>query len=474
METDISLGQKETARPLLITDYKHCHLIGIGGIGMSCIAQILLRKGVSVSGSDLKESKITEELKKLGARITISHDPANIPLADAVVYSSAIRQDNPEIQEAARRGLPLLRRAEALAGLMSDDTVIAVTGSHGKTTTASLISCLLIQAGLSPTIAVGGVLKDLDTNAYLGSGKFFVAEADESDGSFLCYRPKYPVVTNIDYEHMDYYGNFQNALDSFASFLGRTRPDGCAFVCADDINLRKIMQVYHGRHISFGLGAGADIYPLNISINGLSSEFECFYRNKFLARFSLALGGLHNISNALAVIALGLELGIGLETIRSTLRDYRGAKRRLEIKFSDKDYQVLDDYGHHPSEIKATLTALRNMSFKRMVVVFQPHRYTRTSLLMDDFTRSFGPADYLVITDIYSAGEQPIAGVDSQRIVAGIKRHSPDKQAIFMPRNQVLDHILEIIRPGDLILTLGAGDITRVSDELLEILKRKS
>ncbi len=453
---------------------KHYHLIGIGGIGMSGIAQLLLRRGIKVSGSDLKESKITGELKKLGAQVFIGHNPLNIKGANLIIYSSAILQDNPEIQEAKRQGITLIRRAQALASLMEDETVITVTGSHGKTTTASLVSYLLLEAGLSPTIAVGGVLRNIDTNAYLGDGKFFVAEADESDGTFLYYRPKYSIITNIDYEHLDYYKEFKNAIAAFKKFLNNTKEDGCVFVCSDDINLKDIIKDYKNKYVMFGLKEGAHIYPKNIKTKDLTLEFDCFYKDKFIDRFYLALGGEHNISNALSVIALGFELGIDLKVIKKTLKHYQGAKRRLEIKFNNKDYLLIDDYAHHPTEIRATLSALRNLRFARLIAIFQPHRYTRTKLLLDEFSKSFDLVDYVIITDIYPAGEEPQEGISGRLIYDKIKEHSPNKQVVFLPKEKIATYILETIRSQDLVVTLGAGDIVKTCDELVEELKRKS
>lgn len=452
---------------------KHYHLIGIGGIGMSGIAQLLLRRGLKVSGSDLKETRITQDLKKLGAQVFIGHNPANIKGADIIIHSSAICRDNPEMQEAKRQLIPLIRRAEALAGLMEDETVITVTGSHGKTTTASLVSYLLLQAGFSPTIAVGGILRNIDTNAYLGEGKFFVAEADESDGSFLYYRPRYSIITNIDYEHLDYYREFKNALAAFEAFLNNTRDDGCVFACSDDMNLKKIIKNYKNKYVFFGLKEGAQIYPKDVEMKGLSSQFNCFYKDKFVDRFYLALGGEHNISNALSVIALGLELGIDLKVIKDTLAGYKGVKRRLEIKFSDRDYLLVDDYAHHPTEIKATLATLKNLKKNRLIAVFQPHRYTRTKLLLDEFGKSFDLADYIIVTDIYPAGEEPLPGINARLIYDKIKERSPQKQVHFLPREEIAAHVLENIRPHDLLVTLGAGDIVKTCDELAQTLKRE-
>lgn len=440
---------------------------------MSGIARLLLSRGVKVSGSDAKKSRITEELKHLGAKIFIGHQPANIDGAELVVYSSAIKKDNPEIKQALALGVPLIKRAQALAGLMEDKTVITVAGSHGKTTTTSLVSYLLLEAGQFPTMAIGGILKNIDSNASCGAGRFFVAEADESDGSFLYYRPKYSIVTNIDHEHLDYFKTFQNAVNSFREFLHKTEEGGCLFCCDDDSQLRQLLKGYKDRYILFGLRDSADIYPKNIEINGLSSTFDCFYKDKFICRFHLALGGLHNISNSLAVIALGRELGIDLEIIKRALKNYQGSQRRLEVKFKNEQYLLIDDYAHHPTEIRATLSAIKELHPKRIIAVFQPHRYSRTKLLFEEFIRSFDLADYLIITDIYPASEPPLPGVSAGSLCDKIKQHAPEKDVKFFPKDNIVEAVMGILKPGDLVVTLGAGDIIRNCDELVERFKRQ-
>jgi UDP-N-acetylmuramate--alanine ligase len=450
---------------------EYYHFIGIGGIGMSGVAHLLLKAGFSVSGSDLKENRVTKELKRLGAKIYTGHNAENISGQSAVVYSSAIREDNPEMLKAKNLGIPLLKRAEALALLMRDKTAITIAGSHGKTTTTALISYMLLEAGLCPTVAIGGILKNIDTNACLGSGEFFVAEADESDGSFLYYQPKYSIITNIDREHLDYYGNFENELKAFKDFIKRTQSAGCVFACSDDPNLKELFADYKPRVVFFGLNEPADIGAKNIELNGLSSDFDCYLKHKFISRFHLALGGRHNISNALSVIGLGLELNINLGYIRRTLEGYKGAGRRLEIKFKSAKFLVLDDYAHHPSEIKATLEAVDNLKAGRKIVVFQPHRYSRTKLLLNEFAACFERADYLIITDIYAASEQPIEGVDAQGLLKQISQHYPHKQAVYLAKEKITDFLLGFMQSGDLVITLGAGDIVRVADALAEKLK---
>jgi UDP-N-acetylmuramate--alanine ligase len=453
---------------------KHYHFIGIGGIGMSGIAHLLLACGNRVTGSDIKENKIILELRRLGADICIGHKAGNVCGADIVVYSSAIKGDNPEIAQAKKLNIPLLMRAQALAELMRDKAVIAVAGSHGKTTTASLVSCLLMEAGLSPTAAVGGVLKNIDTNACMGSGKFFVAEADESDGSFLYYRPKFSIITNIDREHLDHYGNFDNEVDAFRKFIGLTDKEGCVFCCSDDANLPRLAKDSAMRHLFFGLTPAADIYPQNLFFDGLTCAFDCIFQGKLVARFNLSLGGRHNISNALAVIALGLELGIEIRHIKKALADFKGAGRRLEVKFKSQDYYILDDYAHHPTEIAATLNAAKSIKAKRTVVLFQPHRYTRTQLLFDDFVKSFKDAECLIITDIYPASEEPIPGVSGKALYDKIKKDYPGKEVYFMAKEEIAEKVVSLAESGDLIITLGAGDISKISDELAKRFETKT
>ena len=441
---------------------------------MSGIAHLLIRCGMRVSGSELKETKITRELKAQGAEIFLGHSAKNIKGASVVIYSSAIKEDNPEIMEAKRSGIPLLRRAEALANLMREKEVITVTGSHGKTTTTSLVSFLLLEAGLNPTAAIGGILRNINANAHFGNGNFFVAEADESDGSFLYYRPKFSIITNIDREHLDYYKEFGNELNAFKEFINLTRPDGCVFYCADDNNLSGLIEDYTGRRVSFGFKESADIYPKNIRISGLASDFDCYYKNKFVARFNLSLGGMHNISNSLSAIALGIELGIDLKFIKKALSHYKGAKRRLEVKYCDKGLMAIDDYAHHPTEIKATLSAAKELNTKRIIAVFQPHRYTRTKILLDEFSGSFGCADIVYVTDIYAASEAPLEGVSGVNLAAAIKKNEPSKEVLYLPKEEIINHVLRVIEPGDLVITLGAGDIVKLSDELAQRLHERS
>ena len=439
---------------------------------MSGIARLFLYRGYGVSGSDVKDSPIIAELRKLGARVHIGHRAGNITGAKVLVYSTAIAAGNPELAAARKKKIPCLRRAQALAALMQDKLVITVTGSHGKTTTASLVSYLLLEAGLGPTVAIGGILKNIDTNACAGRGEFFVAEADESDGSFLYYEPHYSIITNIDREHLDFYGTFARETAAFRKFIHQTKKEGVVFVSADDERLMRIIKGYKRRSVLYGFSKSAHVYPRNIAVDGLSCEFDCYAGSRFIARFGLALGGMHNVSNALAVVALGLELKISIEVMQKVLRTYKGAGRRIEVKFKSDRYLVIDDYAHHPTEIKATLAAVRALKPGRLIAVFQPHRYTRTKLLLAEFGRSFSLADRVVVTDIYPASERPIAGVSGERLAARIKQCDPDKDVCFLPKTEIAGHVAGAVRPGDVIVTLGAGDITRICDELVEKITR--
>lgn len=452
---------------------RHIHFIGIGGIGMSGIASILLKQGYAVSGSDLKESQIIRRLAESGAGIFYGHSPANINGADVVVYSSAIREDNPELSYSRDKGLTVLRRAEALAGLMREKTCIAVSGAHGKTTTTALASHLLLKAGFCPTAAIGGIVRGLEDNSCIGESRFFVAEADESDGTFLCYNPDYPIVTNIDREHLDYYRDWEDILSAYKRFIGNMKDPGCLFVCGDDPAVRRISSDFKKRIIYFGLSPDNDFYPRNIGLDEFSSSFDYCFNGKPVVRINLPLAGRHNISNSLAVIALGHELGISPQEISKALASFQGTERRFQLKADSAGIRIIDDYGHHPAEIQATLLAAKNVKHKRLIVVFQPHRYSRTKFLMEEFIRSLSPADILLITDIYAASEEPIAGVSSEILCEKIKERFPGLEVLYLKKDEITARVMEIVLPGDLVITLGAGDIGKLSYELAEGIKGK-
>jgi UDP-N-acetylmuramate--alanine ligase len=361
---------------------------------------------------------------------------------------------------------------------MRDKINITVTGSHGKTTTTSLISHLLMRGGFSPTVAIGGILRKLDNNISLGNGSYFVAEADESDGSFLCYSPYYSIITNIDYEHLDYYRNWNRIIKTFKEFIERTDRRGCLFGCGDDMRIKEILDNYKKRYIFFGLQEHNHIYPFAIETNGLSSEFNCRYNGKDIGRFRIPLAGRHNISNSLAVIALGLELGIKFNDIKDAIGSYSGVERRFQIKLKTDRLAIVDDYAHHPTEIKRTLEAARvwinssqDRAYKRLVVVFQPHRYSRTQYLLNQFAPSFIDSDYLVITDIYPASEAPIRGVSAASICKNTGELLGNQRVIYLPKDEIKNFISKNIITGDLVIFMGAGDIAKIADEVAEYFK---
>ena len=455
----------------MFTNREKIHLIGIGGIGMNGIAQLLLTLGCRVSGSDLKPSQLIEKLKNLGVKIFIGHSSANITDVDVVIYSSAIKGTNPELITAHSCDILVLSRAEALSLLANQKKSIAVTGAHGKTTTSSLISHMLLKCGLKPTICVGGELFNLNGNAAsLGEGHYFVLEADESDGSFLSLNPFYSVITNIDREHLDYYRNLEHIIETFRKFMGNTREEGCLFCFQDDFHLRKIIRSLEKRVVSFGLTPQADIFARDLDLQNSLTCFNCVYQGYSLGKITLQIFGRHNICNALAAIAVGLELGLEFKSIQDAVSSYRGVRRRLELKLKEKDILIFEDYAHHPTEIKATLEALRNFKHKRILVVFQPHRYTRTKILIDDFGSCFRGVDHLIVTDIYSAGESPIEGVSAKNICQKA-REAEIEDVRFLPKKDIVSHLLKEIQPGDLVTIMGAGDIGSVADVLAKRFK---
>ncbi len=446
---------------------KHYHFIGIGGIGMGALAILLLKKGYKVSGSDLRENQMVQDLKKQGAHVTIGHAKENIGGADFVVFSSAVAQDNPELQQAREKKIPVMPRAQLLVELMQGQTAITVAGAHGKTTTTSMISNMLIKAGLQPTTAIGGMVTSgsSEYQASLGEGKYFVAETDESDGSFLKFSPKYSVITNIDFEHIDYFHDWDGILRAYAQFIGRTARDGLLIACGDDGNLRGLLPQSPCPVRTYGFGPNNDITAQNIILDVSGARFDCLLKGKNLGTIELQVPGKHNVVNAMACIALGLHLGIDWSVIRESLGQYTSVQRRFEIKARSGDIWVVDDYAHHPTEIKATLAAARQMGRKRVLVIFQPHRYTRVQSLWDEIAKSFFGIDYLVLTDIYAASEKPIEGITSAKLKERIEKENPCR-VVHLDKKDVVRHVIDLARPGDLVIVLGAGDITYVADEL--------
>jgi len=432
------------------------HIVGIGGIGMSGIALILKDRGFDVQGSDIKEGIMVKKLRDKGIRVFIGHRTENVEGADVLIHSSAVRENNPEIKEAKRRGIPVIPRSDVLADIMKLTESIAVAGTHGKTTTSSMISRILYGAGLKPTILVGGSLSFLGGyNAVQGEGKWLVAEADESDGTFLKLNPTLSVITNIDADHLDYYGSLENIKEAFLEFANRTSFYGKLFACIDCENTRDIYRKVYKRKNSFGLSKDADFQAKDITPLGLGTVFEVLYREKKLGRVKLNVPGRHNVVNALGAVAVSLEVGIPFNEIAQGLEEFRNAKRRMELKGSYNGITFFDDYGHHPTEIEASYRAIKEaFPDRRIVILFQPHRYTRTAALWKEFVRVLKGIDNLYICDIYPAGERPIEGITAEKLA----------KEVGAPYCGSLKEAVEVLRrelsPGDVLLTLGAGDVT--------------
>lgn len=455
------------------TKINHIHFVGIGGIGMSGIAEVLLNLGYKVSGSDIRETEITRRLHHLGAKINYQHHRKNIGGAEVVVVSSAVKEQNPEIREASERFIPVISRAEMLAELMRMKYGVAVAGTHGKTTTTSLIATVLAHAGLDPTVVIGGKLNSIGSNAKLGQGDFLVAEADESDGSFLKLLPTIAVVTTIDPEHLDFYQGIEQIKQAFLQFIDKIPFFGLAVLCLDQENVQSLIPQLKKRFTTYGLSSQADFQARDMSFDGPRSSFELVYRTKPLGRLTVQMPGIHNVYNVLATVATAFELDIDFKTIQEALAEFSGIQRRFQLKAEIGDILVFDDYGHHPVEIKATLRAAKSGWKRRIVAVFQPHRYTRTKALLDDFLTAFYEADVLVITDIYPAGEDEIEGVHARNLIDGIREHGHREVRYISDRQEILKYLSTVITPGDLVITLGAGDIYRVGEDLIEEFKGK-
>ncbi len=449
---------------------KHIHFVGIGGIGMSGIAELLINLGYEVSGSDLKDSPMTRRLAALSGLVFKGHKEEHVEGADVVVYSSAVASENPEIQEAKKRSIPVIPRAEMLAELMRLKYGVAIAGAHGKTTTTSMVASILTCGHLDPTVVIGGRL-DIwgGSNAKLGQGDILVAEADESDGSFLALSPAIAVVTNIDHEHMDYYGDMETIRETFISFINNIPFYGTAILCLDNEEIQGIIPRLKKRYLTYGMTSQADLKGRDLEKEKLGVSFEALYHNNSLGRIVVGIPGEHNMLNALAATAVGLELDLDIGVIKEGLKNLGGLARRFQLKGEKRDILVLDDYGHHPTEITATLkTAKECWPERRLIVVFQPHRYTRTEALFDRFVISFNEADVLIVTPIFSAGETAIDGVTAEWLSRGIKEHG-HKDVTFSPTQEnAQSTLLSILRPGDLVITLGAGDIHRLGVRLLD------
>ena len=447
----------------------HIHFVGIGGIGMSGIAELLLNLGYEVSGSDLKTTDITRRLAELGGVVYQGHHADQIQGADVVVTSSAVSPANPEAVAAEQASIPVIPRAEMLAELMRLKYGVAIAGAHGKTSTTSIVASVLARGNLDPTVVIGGKLKSIGSNALLGQGEFIVAEADESDGSFLKMSPARAVVTNIDREHLDYYANLEAIKAAFLSFIDRIPFYGLAVLCLDNDHVQDIIPLIKKRYVTYGMAPQADIQAKKVVFKGLKSDFTVSFRGEELGRIKLNLPGMHNVYNAMASIAVGIELNMSFDLIKEALEKAEAVQRRLEIKGEIHGATVIDDYGHHPTEIKATLKALGDAwPDRRKIVVFQPHRYTRTRDLFDDFTRAFYQSDLLLVMPIYSAGEDKIDGVDGHDLCEDIMAHGHKQVICVKDKDEAVESLKANIADRDIVLTLGAGDVWMVGEKLLE------
>lgn len=440
------------------------HLIGIGGIGMSALARILLQRGVKVSGSDVSPSLITEALIKEGAEVFFGHSGAHIRNKSTVVYSTDIRSENPEIQAALAQNVPLIHRSDLLSDLMQGSSPLLVAGAHGKTTTSSLLTHLLIEAGLKPSYAIGGVLGNLQSNGGSGSGPYFVAEADESDGSFLKYSGSGAIITNVDEDHLDYWKDEKSLINGFSQFAQRLRGDQLFFWCGDDEILRGLSL----QGFSYGFSDQNALHIESFCQFGWKSSFEFFFHKKRYSQIELPLIGAHNVLNGAAVFGMGIQLGLSEEKIRKALLSFKGVNRRAEWKGESNGISIFDDYAHHPTEIFATLRAIRQAVHKqRLVVAFQPHRYTRTLHCMNEFGPAFECADVLILTDIFAAREEPIENVSARTLLRKIQEHS-SIDSHYSPRGELSTFLFKFLRPDDVLVTMGAGDITSVGAEVLQ------
>jgi UDP-N-acetylmuramate--alanine ligase len=458
---------------------RHVHFIGIGGIGMSGLAEILRTMKFDVSGSDLKGSDVTRRLETLGVTVHVGHRADNVAGADVVVYSSAVSAENPEMMRARALEIPVISRAEMLAELMRTKYCVTIAGSHGKTTTTSIVATVLRSAGLDPTVVVGGKVNSLGSNALLGAGDLFVAEADESDGSFLKFTPTIAVITNIDAEHLDHYGTHENVKQAFVDFANRIPFYGLGVLCIDHPHVQAILPKIARRICTYGLSHQADFRARNLRFSGLETAFDVTRRGESLGTFSVRMPGQHNVLNALAVIAVSDELEIPLDVTKEAIASFHGVQRRFTVVGTPTlaregvsgDVLVIDDYGHHPAEVEATLDAAQRGFDRRVVVAFQPHRYSRTESLFEEFTRSFNNADVLLVTEVYPAGEKPIPGATGEALAAAIKAHGHHNVRYVANKADVANALHEVVRPGDIVIALGAGDINASARQLVKMLE---
>lgn len=453
------------------------HFVGIGGAGMSAIAYVLIKRGYDVSGSDLSAGHMSAHLAEEGALVYMGHDECQVYGADAVVVSTAIKENNVELKKAKELGIPVLHRSDVLAAIINKEGAdgVAVAGAHGKTTTSAMISCIAAEGGVDPTVVIGGEVASLGGNARNGQGSYVVAEADESDGSFLKFYPKLAVITNIEDDHLDYYGTEENIYQAFKKFVGNIREDGKAIMCVDNMKIRRLTSEIDKPHITYGMeGSKADYEASQVHFCTKGTTYKVTYKGELMCEVKLVVPGRHNVLNSLGAFVAGMEMGIPMESILASLAKFGGAKRRFETKGRVNGVWVVDDYAHHPTEIAVSLDAARQTQPKRLIVVFQPHRYSRTQLLFKEFCNCFGKWDELILTNIYAASENPIPGVTGEKLAAGITA-ATGQPVRYLPRlANVRDYLEGIVQEGDLVMTVGAGDVFKVGEDLVKELEHKN
>lgn len=452
----------------MLKNIQHIHFVGIGGSGMNGIAEVLINLGYKVSGSDLKQTEVTQRLAFLGGKIFIGHKPEQVGNAHVVVTSSAVLPDNPEVVQAKKLKIPVIPRAEMLAELMRLKYAVTIAGTHGKTVTTSLVSMVLAEGGLDPTVVIGGRLKNIGSSAKLGKGEFIVAEADESDGSFLKLTPTIALLTNIDDDHLDYYKTLDNIKNTFVQFVNKVPFYGSIILCGEDENIKSIIPRITRKYYTYGRGKNYDFYAENIVYKEMHTEFDLCFSEKNLGRLKLHFPGAHNVLNSLGAAAVGIELGVEFEKIKKAFLDFTGVSRRLEVKARKKDIVFIDDYGHHPTEIRVTLETIKSIwPERRLLVIFQPHRYTRTRDLAKKFGPSFNSVNRIWLTDIYSAGEKPIPGISSSLILESFPAEKRETVTLISDREAIIKEVVKSLRPQDVLVTLGAGDVYKIGEEIL-------
>ncbi len=457
----------------MLSGIHNIHFIGIGGAGMSALAHVLCERGFHVTGSDRNTGGVCEKLKALGAVVYQGHAAQQVQGADAVVISSAIHADNCELLAAKEQGIRVMHRSDVLAELINHADGVAVAGAHGKTSTSAMLSCIATESGIDPTVVIGGEVTSLGGNARSGNGRFVVAEADESDGSFLKFNPLYAVVTNIENDHMDHYGSEENIYKAFKQFLGNIRQGGAAVLCMDNEKLRRLAKETEARVISYGIdNEEADYVAKDVVYHTGGTDYKVYKNGSLFAEVQLIVPGRHNVLNSLGALACAVEMGIDTDSILSALKKFTGAHRRFETKGRVNGVWVVDDYAHHPTEIGVTLKAALQTRPQRLICVFQPHRYTRTQLLFDEFCACFKGCDKLIVTDIYAASEDPIEGVNSQKLAEGIKKVSGVDVEYVPSLAEIETYLAKTARSGDLVMTIGAGDVYKVGEALVTDLQR--